>query len=132
MPDGPTIILTLKILVSTVTVLYAAAVIAIIAGRKKLHGRLNTAFFILTMTTVVGFEVLLRLGIDATANFSDAAREALRIHLYFAIPSALLLPLMMLTGVRKWKALHITTGVLFTLLWLGTFVSGVFFLPHDG
>jgi len=131
-PDGPTIILTLKILVSTVTVLYAAAVIAIIAGRKKLHGRLNTAFFILTMTTVVGFEVLLRLGIDATANFSDAAREALRIHLYFAIPSALLLPLMMLTGVRKWKALHITTGVLFTLLWLGTFVSGVFFLPHDG
>ena len=53
--NGPTIILTLKVLVTAVSLLYAAAVIAILMDHRKLHGRLNTAFFILTMTTVVGF-----------------------------------------------------------------------------
>lgn len=132
MVTGPTIILTLKVLVSAVSLLYAAAVIAILLNRKKLHGRLNTAFFFLTMTTVVGFELLLRIGIDVAATFSDEALQALRIHLCFAVPSAILLPLMMLSGVRHWKKLHVATGVLFTLFWIGTFITGVFFLPHAG
>ena len=76
--------------------------------------------------------MILRLGIDVAATFSAEAREALRVHLQFAIPSAILLPLMMLSGVRHWKYLHVTAGVLFTLFWIGTFVTGVFFLPHSG
>lgn len=132
MLTGPTIILTLKVLVSVVTVLFATAVVAIGTGRKKLHGRINTAFFILTMTTVVGFELVLRLGTDVTSTFTPAALAALRVHLYFAVPSALLLPLMLLSGKRHWKAVHVATGCVFTVLWVGTFVTGVFFLPHDG
>jgi hypothetical protein len=129
---GPTIILTLKVLVSAVTVLFVGAVVAIGTGRKKLHGRINTAFFILTMTTVVGFELLLRLGQDVTSTFTPEALKALRVHLGFAIPSAVLLPLMFLSGKRRWKLLHVAAGCLFTVMWVGTFVTGVFFLPHDG
>ena len=132
MLTGPQIILTLKVLVVAVSVLFAAAVVSIALGRKRLHGRLNTAFFILTMTTVVGFEILLRYFVDVSATFSDEARQALRVHLYFAIPSAVLLPVMMLLGLKKWVKMHVACGVLFTLVWIGTFVTGVFFLPHDG
>lgn len=132
MLTGPTIILTLKVLVSAVTVLFVAAILAIANGNKRLHGRINTAFFILTMTTVVGFELLVRLGWDLTAGFSDPAKQALYVHLGFAIPSAVLLPLMMLSARMGWKTLHVATGCLFTVLWVGTFVTGVFFLPHDG
>jgi len=129
---GPQIILTLKVLVTAVTILFAAAMLALILGKKRLHGRLNGLFFVLTMTTVVAFELLLRFGVDVTSTFSDEARAALRLHLLFAIPSALVLPAMMLSGARRWKLFHIACGVLFLLLWTGTFVTGVFFLPHGG
>lgn len=132
MLSGPTIILTLKILVSAVTVLFVAAVLAIAAGRRKLHGRLNAVFFALTMTTVVGFELLLRLGQDVTSTFSPDALAALHVHLYFAVPSAVLLPLMLVSGRMHWRAPHVAAGCLFTVLWVGTFVTGVFFLPHGG
>ncbi len=131
MLTGPTIILILKVLVTAVTILFAGAILAIILKKRKLHGRLNTLFFFLTMTTVVAFELLLRLGTDVTSTFSEETRQALRIHLCFSIPSALLLPLMMLSGIRHWRTLHIITGLVFTLLWIGTFVTGVFFLPHS-
>ena len=91
MPTGPQIILTLKVLVASVTVLFVASLVAILLGRPRLHGRINTLFFVLTMLTVVGFEVLLQF-VDVSATFDDAARSALRIHLWFAIPSAVLLP----------------------------------------
>lgn len=132
MPTGPQIILTLKVLVTAVTVLFAVAVWAIATGRKKLHGRINTAFFILTMTTVVGFEVLLRLGTDVTSTFSPEQKRALLIHLCFAVPSAVLLPVMLFLGSRHLRRAHVAVGILFTLLWIGTFVTGVFFLPHAG
>ena len=130
--SGPAIILTLKVLVSVVTVLFAAAVWAIATKRKKLHGRINTVFFVLTLTTVVGFELLLRLQGNVTEHFSAAQRQALLIHLCFAVPSAVLLLVMMGSALLKWKRFHVACGVLFTVLWLGTFVTGVFFLPHDG
>lgn len=131
MPSGPEIILILKILVSAVTVLFAASIIALALKRVRLHGRINRVFFALTITTVLGFELLLRLGTDVTAQFSDAAREALRVHLCFAVPSALLLPVLLLTGIKRRRSWHVPLGVLFALLWIGTFVSGVFFLPHE-
>ena len=132
MLSGPQIILTLKVLVVVVSVLFAAAVVSIALGRKKLHGRINTAFFILTMTTVVGFEVLLRFFVDVKATFSEEARQALHVHLYFAIPSAVLLPVMMFLALKHWVKLHVACGILFTYVWIGTFITGVFFLPHDG
>lgn len=130
MPDGPTIILTLKVLVTAVTVLFAGSLVALAGGRIRLHGLLNKVFFALTLTTVLGFELLLRLGTDVTSQFSEEARAALRVHLYFAVPSALLLPVMLISGVKRRRAVHISVGVGFLALWTGTFVTGVFFLPH--
>jgi len=129
-PDGPTIILTLKILVSVVTTLFAASLVALMFDRQRLHGLINKVFFALTVTTVLGFELILRLGTDVTATFSDEARAALRVHLFFAVPSALLLPVMLVSGVKHWRTLHVAVGVVFFFLWVGTFVTGVFFLPH--
>jgi hypothetical protein len=131
MLSGPEILLTLKVLVAAVTVLFAAALAALAAGNKKLHGRINTAFFALTMLTVVGFEVLLRLGTDVTSQFSDEARRALRVHLFFAVPAAVVLPVQFAAGWLKYRRFHIALGVVFALLWAGTFVTGVFFLPHQ-
>ncbi|CAN5165672.1 hypothetical protein BH11PLA2_BH11PLA2_43070 [soil metagenome] len=131
MPDGPTILLILKVLVSTVTVLFAASLVALAVKGPKLHGRINTIFFVLTMTTVFGFELLLRFGIDVTSTFSPEARKALSIHLCFAVPAAILLPVMLFTGLKRRRSFHIVLGCLFTVLWLGTFVTGVFWLPHS-
>jgi uncharacterized membrane protein YozB (DUF420 family) len=131
MPSGPEIILTLKVLVAAVTVLLAAAVWAIATGRRRLHGRLNLAFLVLTLTTVVAFEVLLRVGVDVTSQFSPAAKQALFVHLWFAVPSAALLPVMYWSGATGRRRLHLPLAVVFSLLWAGTVVTGVVFLPHD-
>jgi hypothetical protein len=129
MPTGPEIILTLKVLVTTVTVLLLAAVAAIAAGNRRLHGRINAVFMTLTLVTVAGFEVLLQF-VDVKSQFDPAAREALRVHLWFAVPSAVLLPVMYLTGRTGRRRLHLSLSAVFSVLWIGTFVTGVFFLPH--
>jgi hypothetical protein len=131
MPTGPQIILALKILVAAVTVLLVASLIALAAGRPRLHGRINTVFFVLTIATVLGFELLLQF-IDVSAAFDQAAREALRVHLWFSVPSAALLPVMLVTGLKRRKSLHVAVGVVFSVLWAGTFVTGLFYLPHAG
>jgi hypothetical protein len=130
MPTGPDILLTLKVLVTAVTLVFAAAIAAIASGRKKLHGRLNTLFFALTATTVVGFEVLLRAGVDVSSTFSPETRQALRIHLGFALPAALLMPLMLWSGATGRRRLHLPLAVAFTLLWAGTVYTGLVTLPH--
>jgi hypothetical protein len=130
MLTGPEIILTLKVLVAAVTVLFAASLAALASGRKRLHGQINTMFFALTMLTVFGFEGLIQFGVPVTEAFDPAARQALGIHLYFAVPSAVLLPVMLATGRFHRRSLHIAIGSLFTVLWAGTFVTGIFFLPH--
>jgi uncharacterized membrane protein YozB (DUF420 family) len=53
----------------------------------------------------------------------------LRVHLCFAIPSALLLPVMLYTGFAK-KSVHRKLAVLFGILWTGTAITGIFGLPH--
>jgi hypothetical protein len=132
-PTGPTIILTLKVLVAAVTFLLVASLVALALRRPRLHGRINTAFFALTMFTVAGFEALiLSLGREhVTSHFDAAQHEALRVHLCFAVPAALVLPAMFLTGVKRRKRLHLGLSVGFVLLWTGTFVTGVFYLPHQ-
>ena len=131
MPTGPEILLTLKVLVSAVTVVFAAAVVAIATGYRRLHGQLNVVFFVLTMTTVLGFELLLRLGTDVSATFSPEAKAALRVHLVFAVPSALLLPLMLWSGATRRRRLHVPLAVAFTLLWAATVYTGLFTLPNE-
>jgi hypothetical protein len=125
-------IITLKLAVGLVTVLYIAAIIALLAKKPKWHGRINTVFFLLTMVALIGFEIVIRIIFpDMTSAFSDEAMSALRIHLCFALPSALVLPLMMVTGIKRLIKLHIPLAIVFTLLWAGTFITGIFYLPHD-
>ena len=60
MLTGPQVILTLKVLVATVTVLLIASLVALALGKPRWHGRINTVFFALTMLTVFGFEMLIQ------------------------------------------------------------------------
>jgi hypothetical protein len=131
LPTGPEIVLTLKVLVASVTALLLASLAALRSGRPRLHGRINTVFFALTLLTVVGFEVLLQF-VDVASAFDEPTRRALRVHLYFAVPSALLLPVMLFTGQTGRRRAHVACAVVFGVMWAGTFVTGVFFLPHTG
>jgi hypothetical protein len=128
MPTGPQIILTLKVLVVTVTVLLMASLVALALKRPRLHGHINTVFFVLTMLTVVAFEGLLQW-VDVSATFDEAARQALYTHLWFSIPSALLLPAMLVTGKMRLKKLHLAIAAAFAVLWTGTLITGLG-LPH--
>jgi Kef-type K+ transport system membrane component KefB len=131
MPTGPQIIITLKLLVTAVTLLLAASLVALAMKKPKWHGRMNTAFFALTMLTVIVFELLIRFAVDVTSTFTPEARAALRVHLGFSIPSAILLPIMYFSGRGHRQPLHRWLGLPFLALWIGTFVTGVFGLPHD-
>jgi hypothetical protein len=130
---GPNVILTLKVAVAAVTVLLIASLIALATGRRRLHGQINFYFFILTLAAVLGLELLIRfINPDVFNYFDDNARQMLRIHLCFSIPSAILLPVMYFTGRTGRRQLHLTLAMVFVILWAGTFVTGIFFLPHAG
>jgi hypothetical protein len=123
------IIPILKIAVGTVTLLLIASLIALANGKKRLHGRINTLFFFLTMTTVLGLELIIRFVTpDFTAGFSEDARRALFIHLCFSIPAAIVLPFMLFSG-KTHRSWHVRLSMLFGALWIGTFVTGIFYLP---
>jgi hypothetical protein len=126
-----TVILALKVAVAGATALLAASLVALAAGKPKWHGRLNHVFFALTLTVVLGFEVVIRfINPHLTAGFSDEQRDALSVHLTFALPAAVMLPAMLYTGRRRLLKFHVPFAVVFLILWTGTFVTGVFFLPH--
>ena len=126
------VILALKVTVASVTVLLAASMLALVFKKPRWHGRINKVFFTLTMATVIVFEVIIRwINPELTSGFTDEARHALRIHLFFSVPSAALLLLMLYTGVTRRIKYHLPLGILFLILWSGTFITGVFYLPHE-
>ena len=129
---GPNVILALKVAVGLVTVILACAGIAAWRHNYRLHGRLNFVFFVLTMTALVAFEVVIRMikpDIYEYLKADPVIYPRLTIHLSFAIPSALLMPVMLWTGMKK-RALHRKLTIVFAVLWTLTFLTGVFFLPH--
>jgi uncharacterized membrane protein YozB (DUF420 family) len=126
---GQIVILSLKIAVAAVSVLLAASLVALLRGNVRLHGRINIVFFTLTTTALLVFEGLIRVyDENMFFYFTAAQRQMLNIHLCFAIPSALLMPVMLFTGLRHYRAIHLALAVVFGLLWIGTFVTGIFFL----
>lgn len=128
MPTGPQIILLLKLLVICVTALLFASLVALALRQPRLHGHINTVFFALTMLTVAGFEALLQF-VDVRASFDEGTRKALTTHLWFSIPSALLLPAMIVSGKMRRKRLHLALAAAFSALWAGTVITGMR-LPH--
>jgi uncharacterized membrane protein YozB (DUF420 family) len=126
---GQVVILSLKLAVAAVSVLLAASMVALLRGNVRLHGRINLVFFLLTATALLVFEGLIRLYDPAMFNyFTDEQQRMLTIHLCFSIPSALLMPVMLLTGLRRLRTPHLVLAAVFAALWIGTFVTGIFFL----
>jgi uncharacterized membrane protein YozB (DUF420 family) len=128
-----TVILTLKVAVCGATLLLVASLTALARGNYRLHGRINLVFFILVLAVLLGFESAAHLvspGMLQEFLRKQDALDALYIHLGFSVPSALLLPAMLYTGLKGRRRTHIGLGLAFLVLWCGTLVTGVFFLPH--
>jgi uncharacterized membrane protein YozB (DUF420 family) len=126
---GPFVILSLKTAVVTVSILLAGSVVALLRGNVRLHGRINIVFFMLTATALLVFEGLIRLYDPTIFDYlSPETQRVLLVHLCFAVPSALLMPAMLITGLRHYRTAHLCLAVVFGLLWIGTFITGVFFL----
>jgi len=134
MLTGPIVILILKVAVLAVTLLLLASLLALARGRQKLHGQINIAFFALTVTALLGLELLIRVLRPDLFDYIQQNEELNRrlvTHLYFAVPSALLMPVMLYTGLTHRRRPHLALAWLFGALWLGTFITGVFTLPHS-
>ena len=128
------IILALKVAVVAVTVLWIGSLVALACGRTRLHGRINIAFFVLTLAALFGLELVARIispEIFDRYLEEKQAKNILYIHLAFSVPSAVLLFFMLFTGLKHKRSWHIAGGVLFSFLWIGTFITGVFYLPHE-
>jgi hypothetical protein len=128
------VVIALKVAVAAVTLLLLASLVALLRGNYRLHGRINTVFFALTLTALISLEVVARLLQPDLFDVYFAQPEtaaAFRIHLAFSMPAALLLPAMLWSGWTGRRRLHIGLGTVFLVLWAGTFVTGIFFLPHS-
>lgn len=131
MLTGPNVILILKIAVCAVTLILLAALVALARGNYRLHGRINLVFMILTLGAVLGLEFLIRVYDPKLFDYFDAeTRKSLFVHLWFSVPSAMMLPVMYITGRAHLRRVHIPLACVFSVLWIGTFVTGVFWLPH--
>jgi uncharacterized membrane protein YozB (DUF420 family) len=130
---GPNVILALKVAVAAVTVLLLASLVALYRGQYRLHGRINLVFFTLTLAAVLGLEVIARVvspGVFDYVRENPPVYRALNVHLCFSVPSALLMPAMLYTGLTRRRALHLPLACVFAVFWAGTFITGIFFLPH--
>ena len=131
MLTGPNVILALKVAVTAVTVLFLTSLVALARGHYRLHGRLNLAFFSLTVVALLALEVVVRV-LDPRIfdYFDERTRLLLTVHLAFSLPAAALMGAMLYTGLTRRRDLHLYLAGAFTVLWAGTFVTGIFFLPH--
>jgi hypothetical protein len=128
---GPNVILVLKIAVMTVTLLFLTSLTALARGNYRLHGRINIVFFALTATAVVGLEVVVRFVDPGLFDYFDLeVRRALAIHLCFSLPATAIMPLMLITGLTHRRRIHLSLALAFGILWTGTFITGIFYLPH--
>ncbi|HEX5268995.1 MAG TPA: hypothetical protein VFW33_00845, partial [Gemmataceae bacterium] len=116
---GSYVILTLKVAVAVVSVLFLSSLVALVKGRYRLHGRINLVFAALTLVAVLGLEVVSRVVYPWVSHsdqglfsyFDAPTRTALRIHLSFSVPAALVLLVMTTTGLLHRRRLHVAAGV---------------------
>jgi uncharacterized membrane protein YozB (DUF420 family) len=126
--------MTLQVAVATVTVLLLASLVALYRGQYRLHGRINLVFFTLTLAAVLGLELIIRVvspGVFDYIRANPPLYRALNTHLCFSVPAALLMPVMLYTGLTRRRAYHLALACVFAVLWTGTFITGIFFLPHN-
>jgi hypothetical protein len=105
--------------------------LALVRGNYRLHGRLNLGFMILTLIAVFGLEFLIRVyDPEMFRYFDPATQRIMAIHLCFSVPATVLLPAMYFTGRSGRRRVHLMLATLFLICWIGTFITGIFFLPH--
>ena len=88
-------------------------------------------FFALTVCALLGLEIIARLIDPDVFSYFDndpELRRALSIHLCFSLPAAAIMPLMLYTGLTHRRNIHLTLAAFFSILWTGTFITGIFFL----
>jgi hypothetical protein len=127
------VLLALKIAVVAVTLLLLCSIFAVVRGKYRLHRQINLVFFALTLTALLSLEVVARLiEPELFTNYFNRTNSwtQLYVHLSFSLPAAALLPAMLYTGLRGRGTLHLYLAGFFLVLWTGTFITGVFFLPH--
>jgi uncharacterized membrane protein YozB (DUF420 family) len=128
----PNVLLTLKVAVLAVTVLLGVSLVALARGNYRLHGRINVVFFTLSLMAVLGLELVARVLIpeefEAYIQGNSQTRQALNTHLWFSVPSTLLMPAMLYTGLTHRRTAHLLFALLFAALWTGTFITGIFYL----
>ncbi len=130
MNHGEIVIIVLKVAVAAVSVLLAISLTVLARGNVRLHGRLQVVFFTLVMLAVLGLEILIRIVDPTLFDYFDAeTRQIMRVHLSFAIPTTILLPIMLYTGLTGKRRLHLALAVVFALFWLGIMTTGLFLLP---
>jgi hypothetical protein len=128
-----TVLVTLKIAVIAVTLLLACSLTALAFGNYRLHGRINLAFSILVLAALLGLELVAHVvepGMLQDFLRKQNALDMLYIHLAFSVPATVVLPAMLYTGLKHFRTVHISLGIVFLVLWSGTFITGIFFLPH--
>jgi uncharacterized membrane protein YozB (DUF420 family) len=131
-PQGETVILILKYAVIAVTVLLLASLVALWRGNYWLHGRINIAFFTLTMIAVLSLEGLVQFSDRTMFGYlldNPETRRLLYLHLCFSVPSAVVLIAMLFTGLKRKRDVHLFLAGIFVVLWVGTIVTGIFYLP---
>ena len=71
---GPQVILTLKVLVVVVTLVFLFSLLALARGNFRLHGQINTVFFLLTIIAILGFEMAVHIAWPELSSefFSEA------------------------------------------------------------
>jgi uncharacterized membrane protein YozB (DUF420 family) len=129
---GPNVIVALKVAVAAVTLLLLASLVAVLRGNYRLHGRLNVVFFTLTLMAVLGLELVVRViapEVFTYFNDDEQLRRELNRHLWFSVPSTFVMPAMLYTGLKGYVRVHLTLAVVFAVLWTGTVVTGIFYLP---
>jgi hypothetical protein len=127
------VILCLKIAVAGASLVLLSSLTALAMGNYRLHGRINLVFFVLVLAVLLGFESAAHLispGMLQEYLREQNALESLYIHLGFSVPAALLLPVMLYTGLKGFARVHVTLGTAFLVLWVGTVITGIFYLPH--
>jgi hypothetical protein len=131
MLTGPDVVITLKGAVLAVTALFLLSLAALIRGQYRLHGRINMLFFVLTVAALLGLEVIARLIDPEIFSYFEndpELKRALSIHLRFSLPAAVLMPVMLYTGLTHRRTIHLLLAAVFSVLWTGTFITGIFFL----
>lgn len=128
------VIVGLKVAVLSVTLLLLASLVALGRGNYRLHGRINVVFFTLSLMAVLGLELVARVlmpeAFERYITSNPQIKQALNTHLWFSVPSTFLMPAMLYTGLRGHRSTHLAFAALFGALWIGTFITGIFYLPH--